>query len=595
MLILSAARRSVLVSALHYSLNASSRRGVTRMSRSPKSGLARSPQGSPLSARPEKRPRLDLEEEADGAAGAQTAAAEPAVGEESSVPNVPRKPKTKKRKEKRPVIEPYSSDDVLYHDVVDLLKTTGNVTETEKEWDAPIRPGTEVELVVSELSSTGDSLCILPAPHPPWVVAVPFALPGEHVRARIYRSARLLSFADLLSIESSNDALRDMNRVKCKYFGKCAGCQYQMLSYEDQLEFKRKVVDKAYQNFSSLPADSIPLALPTIPSPNTYGYRTKITPHFDVPPKQYKSSHGKEWELRIGFGEKGRRGVIDIEECPIATPALNEALGPARQAVQGKISTYKRGATLLLRDSLEVPAVEMSTSDSESGAAVGVDALSTSLEKHVCISDHKATVRERVGAFLFEYPAGSFFQNNNAVLEPLTTYVRDAALGSSTPGSASAPTHLVDAYCGSGLFAITLSPHFTHIAGVEISTDSIHSARHNATLNHIPASKCTFHAGTASAIFASVQAFPPARTVIVIDPPRKGCDGAFIEQLLAFGAGTVVYVSCNVHTQARDVGQILGWEGEGGGRYRLESLRGFDLFPQTAHVESVAVLRRQSE
>lgn len=84
--------------------------------------------------------------------------------------------------------------------------------------------------------------------------------------------------------------------------------------------------------------------------------------------------------------------------------------------------------------------------------------------------------------------------------------------------------------------------------------------------------------------------------MIVIDPPRKGCDDAFIEQLLRFGAGTVVYVSCNVHTQARDVGKIIKGSaagnndgGGGGGGYVLESVRGFDLFPQTAHVESVCI------
>jgi tRNA (uracil-5-)-methyltransferase len=92
-----------------------------------------------------------------------------------------------------------------------------------------------------------------------------------------------------------------------------------------------------------------------------------------------------------------------------------------------------------------------------------------------------------------------------------------------------------------------------------------------------------FRAGHAEKIFEVVQDFPPDDTVIVIDPPRKGCDDAFISQLLKFGARTIVYVSCNVHTQARDVGKIINSELG----YALESIRGFDLFPQTAHVESV--------
>lgn len=259
------------------------------------------------------------------------------------------------------------------------------------------------------------------------------------------------------------------------------------------------------------------------------------------------------------------------------------------------IDTYKRGATLLLRDSLAIPGTEPGAEDNITPSLdttvsdATVDALSSSFERHVCITDHKAIVRERVGRFLFEFPAGSFFQNNNSVLEPLTSYVRDAVLG--MPDSPA--THLVDAYCGSGLFAITLSPHFTRIAGVEISADSIRYARHNASLNKVPEGKCAFHAGKAEAIFDSVNDFPPAQTVVVIDPPRKGCDIAFMDQLIAFGPATVVYVSCNVHTQARDVGMMLKRSEEvARGQYMLESLRGFDLFPQTAHVESVAVLRK---
>ena len=240
--------------------------------------------------------------------------------------------------------------------------------------------------------------------------------------------------------------------------------------------------------------------------------------------------------------------------------------------------------SLLLRDSLEIPGGNSPTATTELAAE----------DNHICITDHKATARERVGDLLFDYQAGSFFQNNNSVLVPLTSYVRDAIF---PPTSlTSPPTHLVDAYCGAGLFALTLAPHFTKVAGIELSADSIRFATHNAALNGL-AHKVSFRAGDAAQIFGVVSDFPPARTALIVDPPRKGCDEAFIKQLLAFRAQAVVYVSCNVHTQARDVGQIVSWsvdeeaEGKGEGKYVLESLRGFDLFPQTAHVESVAVLR----
>lgn len=215
--------------------------------------------------------------------------------------------------------------------------------------------------------------------------------------------------------------------------------------------------------------------------------------------------------------------------------------------------------------------------------------LASSLDKHVCITDQKAIVREQVGDMSFEYQAGSFFQNNNSVLEPLTTYVKNAIFAH----TAVKPTHLVDAYCGAGLFSIMLSPHFEVVTGIELSADSIRFATRNAELNNIPKGKCTFRAGDAANIFATVKSFPPEETVLIIDPPRKGCDDNFIRQLVEFKCNTVVYVSCNVHTQARDIGMILKkMEGHGDGKtYVVESLRGFDLFPQTAHVESVAILR----
>lgn len=243
--------------------------------------------------------------------------------------------------------------------------------------------------------------------------------------------------------------------------------------------------------------------------------------------------------------------------------------------------TYKRGATLLLRESLPIP---------DDGANGNLDS-----ETSVCVTDHKGTAREKIGDKTFEYSANSFFQNNNSVLVPLTSYVRDAIFSANGTSDRPRPTHLVDAYCGSGLFAISLSDNFEKLVGIELSADSIRSATHNATLNGCQ-DKCSFLAGDAANIFSVVknpEDFPRDRTVLIIDPPRKGTDENFIGQMMEFGCGVVVYVSCNVHTQARDIGMILGKETKDGRKYVIESLRGFDLFPQTAHVESVAVLRLQ--
>ncbi|KAL7285892.1 hypothetical protein ACG7TL_001003 [Trametes sanguinea] len=361
-----------------------------------------------------------------------------------------------------------------------------------------------------------------------------------------------------------------------------------MLSYEKQLDLKRQTVVEAYKNYSNIPSGLIPPIGDTIGSPLQYGYRTKLTPHFQRPPFSFQKAQkrgdapaveGKPEWLKIGFHV----------ECPIATPVINKGLVPVRQNVIDNITKYKNGATLLLRDSLRPE----SSGDTDIPATTSIAAEDG---EHVCVTDQKATVRERVGDMLFEYTAGTFFQNNNSALVPLTSYARDAIFPPDATATGEKPTHLVDAYCGSGLFSIMLAPHFTRVAGIELSAESIRAAERNAALNALPASQISFMAGDAANIFDTVQDFPRARTALVIDPPRKGTDERFIDQMLAFGAGTVVYVSCNVHTQARDVGMILRKSEErakegGGKKYVLESLRGLDLFPQTAHVEAIAVLR----
>src|SRR5258708_31094141 len=179
----------------------------------------------------------------------------------------------------------------------------------------------------------------------------------------------------------------------------------------------------------------------------------------------------------------------------------------------------KNGVSLLYRVSLDT------SFDAKEMMTPPVDILSEAFTKHFCVSDQKGTAREMVGNYLFQYIAGGFFQNNNAILPLMVNYVGDLI----DPGTGKDhPTHLVDAYCGAGLFAISLSARFSRVAGIELSQSSIDSAKQNAELNGISEKKISFMSGDASDIFATVRDFPAERTVVVIDPPRKGGDEAFI-------------------------------------------------------------------
>ncbi|KAJ7099227.1 S-adenosyl-L-methionine-dependent methyltransferase [Mycena belliarum] len=553
------------------------------MADNPSTGETRAP-SPPPDARAAKRPRLE--------SPTQTTVSPPQLSKSQ-----------KRRQQYNALPEACSPDDVLWREINDVLGedyvNAALADGTDRQ--SPFEYHQELEMQVVALCSTGSALATSAESARPWVVVVPFCLPGETIRVRVFRNARMHSQADLLEVVAPNPAFRDDTLVRCKYFGSCAGCQYQMLPYEKQLDLKRDVIVKAYKNYSNLPQAAMPPVESTMPSPLQYNYRTKITPHFEAPtkaqsrdPSNPKNSTEKPEWFNIGFNRVGTHKVMDIEDCPIATPIIRETLPAVRANAIKNLYTYKRGVSLILRDSL--PPAPAPVPGADPADALAADLATT----HISVTDHRGHVRERVGPWLFEYPNSSFFQNNNAVLPSLTSYV--AARIAAAPGPGPAPTHLVDAYCGAGLFAIALSPHFRRVAGIELSTESIRAATRNAALNGLGAERVAFRAGDAADIFRAVGDFPPRETVLLIDPPRKGCDAPFVAQLLAFRARTVVYVSCNVHTQARDVGLILegsradagagGGEGEKGrGRYVLESVRGFDLFPQTAHVESVAVLR----
>lgn len=517
-----------------------------------------------------------------------------------------RGPKRLRIKKEKPAKEG-SNEEVLLADIRALLATqklsepASNPLEDEGAANSQSlvelpAPFTEIDARVLEISSTGDGLA--QALEGDQIYVVPFTTPGDLVRIKVIKhfNQERYSLADFLHVIEPSP-LRDDSRINCKYFSKCSGCQFQMLDYADQLKHKKTIVEKAYKNFSRLAPDLVPDVKDTMGSPLQYGYRTKLTPHFDGPPG-YRSRISRKAGIRktfdevpeIGFMQKGQRRTLDIEDCPIGTDAVRMGMKRERARVAAEIEKYQRGATILLRESTE----RKPKGAGQEQHAVPDNAVVTVNDIYVdiktCITDNNATSTEYIDSFTFTNPAGSFFQNNNSILPSFTQYIRDNILPpASDTNDAPKVKYLIDAYSGSGLFTITLASLFTSSTGIDISSASIDFARKNAELNSLPASRASFIAADAPELFKSVT-YPSDETVVVIDPPRKGCDESFLSQLLKFAPKRVVYVSCNVHTQARDVGVLV--TGKEGVRYSIESLRGFDFFPQTGHVEGVAVLNR---
>jgi len=418
--------------------------------------------------------------------------------------------------------------------------------------DQPFGYHQELELEIATLTNLGSGLGRIALPgetEAKWVVMVPFTLPGERVRVRVFRNHKNFSEADLIDVLTPSP-----HRVAapCPLFGRCGGCQYQHLTYSEQLAWKRRQVGELLKHMAGI---EFPVA-PTVASPKDYGYRSKITPHFNPPRVQAGGASATQPpEVAIGFLRQGTRfDIVDVPQCIIATEKINARLTEVRAGIRARAATggYHRGATVLLRDA-----------------------------NGVVTTDFEAVVTESVGELKLHFLARDFFQNNPFILPAFTRYVRDQA-------AATGARFLVDAYCGSGLFALTAASAFEQVTGIEISESSIRFARENAAVNAI--TNTTFQAGDAAQIFAGLAgqapAFASADTVVIIDPPRKGCDESFLQQLFAYRPLGVVYVSCDPATQMRDLTHFLA------AGYTLTAAQPFDLFPQTRHLECVLTLRR---
>jgi 23S rRNA (uracil1939-C5)-methyltransferase/tRNA (uracil-5-)-methyltransferase len=389
----------------------------------------------------------------------------------------------------------------------------------------------EIEITIERLGNLGQGIARVDG----WVVFVAYALPGERVRARVFRNQKSYSEADLVEVLEPSPA---RVRPLCPLFGECGGCQYQNFSYPAQLAEKREQVAGLLRHMAGVefPVDEV------VPSPRPYHYRSKITPHF-------QGARGGETGP-IGFLRQGRRfDLVDVPNCPIAMESINEALPAARAEVLTAPVARKKGATLLLRAT-----------------------------PHGVIRDPRSPATEVVDGLSFTFLAGDFFQNNPFILPEFTRHAREEA-------SATGNRFLVDAYCGSGLFALTAARAFEKVAGVEVSESAARQAAANAGRNGITNTR--FIAGHAATIFDGID-FPAVETSVIIDPPRAGTDEAFLNQLFSFGPSRVVYISCNPATQMRDLKFFLT------AGYQLRRVTPFDLFPQTKHLECVMTLDRGS-
>jgi tRNA/tmRNA/rRNA uracil-C5-methylase (TrmA/RlmC/RlmD family) len=344
-------------------------------------------------------------------------------------------------------------------------------------------------------------------------VVSPYVAVGEFAKVEITEVKKRYARSRLLEVVRASPERRPPG---CRYFGECGGCQYQHLDYPAQLALKEKQLRDLFQRIGNMDPSCV---APIVGCPQPYGYRNRIMVR-------------TQWDkfrqrLNLGYLRAANRLVIDIEECPIAEPALNRQL----QAVRAK-PPPKGGLKVVLR----IPPDD------------------------------------------WEVPADSFFQNNFFLLPELVNAVRAALLNNGSE-------HLIDVYCGVGFFALELADIVRSFSGIELDRLAIAAARRNMVRRN--RTNGEFIAGTAESTLPKLLSnYPSQKTTIIMDPPRKGCQPPLLAALREARPSQIVYVSCDPATMARDLNILRH-----GGVFNVTQIVPLDMFPQTAHVECVADLR----
>lgn len=468
------------------------------------------------------------------------------------------------------------------------------------------------------------------------------ALPGERAQVKVMKLKKQYGYAKLLRIVKPSS---DRITAPCPIYVQCGGCQLQHLSYEAQLRYKRQLVvdnlerigklkvagsgnGKNYGkgnsmgsglehvndgsngavSFEKMEAATGIIVHETLGMSNPWRYRNKAQVPIGLSSVHSILDNGESVEggLVGGFYAQGSHRIIDMEACLIQQENNDRVVSEVKRiARELGIRAYNEEThkgllrhvvarygfntgdimVVLITNGMDIP-----HSDELIGllrvAIPGIKSICQNIntERTNVIFGEKTKVLwgddviyDTIGDIRFAISARSFFQVNPVQTEVLYGKALEFA-------ELSGEEIVIDAYCGIGTISLFLAQRARQVYGVEIVEEAIDDARRNALLNGI--SNVQFAAGAAEVVIPEWRRQGIAPDVIVVDPPRKGCDAALLATILEMRPARVVYVSCNPSTLARDL-RVL----EDGG-YRTVEVQPVDMFPHTVHVETVCLLTR---
>jgi 23S rRNA (uracil1939-C5)-methyltransferase len=426
-------------------------------------------------------------------------------------------------------------------------------------------------------------------------IFVPFSIPGERVRVRVKQTRGRDAWASIEAIVNPSP-----HRVapRCAHFGApdvCGGCTWQHIAYPEQLRLKSDLVRRLVSAAIPRHAPHVENTLPGTAVDDPWGYRQKV--HFVF---ANASSRGP---IVMGHYKRGSRAVFSARECPVHDPRGNAFAFRVRDACvragvagppQGTIRHLAVRVAPMSGEMMATMVVSHMSDKRLRGATKRVlEAPDAPQSFHVNLHDAADPyifgdetrrvrgprhLRERVAGATFLVSPTAFFQTNSYAAEVLVRLVLDA-LPAGKP--------VLDLYAGVGLFAIPLARRGDTVVAVEENRAATNDGVASVKLNGLTADRCRF---IPSRVESALRTMAPASaTHVVLDPPRDGCVGTVLDEVFGrLRPDRAVYVSCNPEALATDLARIVGRG------YLLETLQPVDMFPHTAHVETVAVLRLAS-
>ncbi len=423
--------------------------------------------------------------------------------------------------------------------------------------------------------------------HDGFAVFVPGMLPGETATVRIVKVEKRYAFGRM---EGQPDAASPERRAPdCPAYPRCGGCSARHMSYQATLEAKRQQVQDCFQRIGHIDADVPPVL--GMDDPSAYRNKTALP------------VGGTADDPCVGFFAPRSHSVIPIDRCPNAMPPADDIcravlawmkanrVAPYDETAHSGLMRHivirlnRRGEAMvtLAVNGTRIPAPETLWAAIEPLGAVSLilnenrDRTNVILSRNFRTLYGTPTLKDTLCGLEFDLSPAAFFQVNPRQTEVLYKTALDFAALSPTD-------RLCDVYCGAGTISLMMAKHCASVLGIEIVPQAIENAKENAKRNGV--TNADFRCGAAEDVLPALVAEGLRPDVIVIDPPRKGVEPAVIDAIAKAAPRRVVYVSCNVATQARDAALLC----EKG--YRLKKVQPVDMFCWTSGVETVAVLSK---